>query len=261
MKRMTALAVAFITLGLGMAVVPDQAQAADQHQDANIYVNWQFPTAAKSGFVQNVDQKLLVVKKAKSTYWAQLWDWSDSPGIGGYVGLLTNGNRSNGSKGDTVNFALWNSIAAVGPKKTSCAPNGEAKGFNCASAYTIKQDVWYRLRVWKGPLDADGQWWIAYIQNENTGVDTWIGSIKVAATHQAMTSVRNFSEYFGKPVACHEVPMSIVDFTQPAANLRANGSYEYYSTYSSYTRASCTGGSASVVSEHQTKAARVTLGG
>ncbi len=95
----------------------------------------------------------------------------------------------------------------------------------------------------------------------STGVDTWIGSIKVASTHQAMTSVQNFSEYFGQQVACNKVPMSIVDFTQPAADLIGNGLYRYYSRYAGYTKGSCTGGGVSVVSEYGTNAPRVTLGG
>ena len=247
-------------VGLGIGAFPGHAEAA-QHQNANIYINWSFSPADDTGFAQNVDQEILIPRKATSTFWAQVWKWSDEPTVGGYIGLQTNGNRSDGSSGDTVDFSLWDSIAAVGPGNNSCRQNGEAAGFNCASAYTIKEDVWYRLRVWKGQLDPDGQWWIAYVQNEDTGVDTWIGSIKVAPTHQAMTSVQNFSEYFGVQVACNQVPMSIADFTQPAANLLGDGAYEYYSSYSGYTQGSCTGGSVEVVSEHDTNAARVTLGG
>jgi Domain of unknown function (DUF3472) len=260
MRQVAMLALVLSIIGLGIGTLPAPARAA-QHQNANIYVYWSFPTADGTGFAQNVDQEILIPRKAAATYWAQVWKWSDDPTIGGYIGLQTNGNRSDGSTGDTVNFSLWNSIAAMGPNKNSCQRNGEAAGFNCASAYTIKEDVWYRLRVWKGQLDPDGQWWAGYVENENTGVDTWVGSIKVAPTHQAMTSVQDFSEYFGPQVACNQVPMSIADFTQPAANLLGNGAYQYYSSYSRFTKASCTGGSVEVVSEHETNAARVTLGG
>jgi hypothetical protein len=102
---------------------------------------------------------------------------------------------------------------------------------------------------------------MAYIENENTGVDTWIGSIKVAPTHQAMTTIQNFSEYFGSQVACAKVPQSIVDFTQPAANLLGSGAYQYYSTYNGSAKGSCADGSVEAVSEHGTNAARATLGG
>jgi Domain of unknown function (DUF3472) len=239
--------------------IPQQA-FADQHQNANIYVDWRFPRAGSAGFGQNVDQELLVSRRAPSSYWAQLWKWTDDPDHGGYVGLQTNGNRSDGSVGDTVNFSLWQSTAAVGPTARSCGPNQEASGFNCASAYRVQTNVWYRLRVWKARRDPDGQWWSAYVRNERTGVETWIGSIKVAATHQAMTSVENFSEYFGAPVPCNQVPMSVVDFTQPAADLIRNGVYRYGSTFASSSKASCTGGNVRVVNEHGTRAARVTLG-
>jgi hypothetical protein len=260
MKRVAVLSAALAVAGLMTVAQPIPAQAA-QHQNANIYVNWSFPTADSSGFGQNVDQEILIIRKAHSSYWAQLWKWSDDPAHGGYIGLQTNGNRSDGSTGDTADFSLWNSISAVGPKSKSCAKNVEANGYNCAASYRFKKNTWYRLRVWKGPLDPDGQWWEGWVENMRTGTDTWIGSIKVAKTHQAMTSVQNFSEYFGQQVACNKVPKSIVDFTQPAADLMSNGAYRYYSHYAGYTRASCTGGGVSVVSEDGTNAARVTLGG
>src|SRR4051794_5574574 len=57
-----------------LVAVPGQALAA-QHQNANIYVNWTFPTASRAGFGQNVDQELLIVRKAPSSYWPQLWKW------------------------------------------------------------------------------------------------------------------------------------------------------------------------------------------
>lgn len=260
MKLISALAATLTAGALTVAALPGPARAA-QHQNANLYVSWNFPAAHGEGFTQNVDQELLVDRKAWSSYWAMVWKWSDDPAIGGYVGLQTNGNRSNGSTGDTVNFSLWNSTAATGPTSRSCVSNGEASGYNCASAYPIALDVWYRLRVWKGRLDADGQWWSAFIENENTGTDTWIGSIKVAPTHQAMTTIQNFSEYFGEQVACAKVPQSIVDFTQPAANLAGGGAYQYYSTYGTYAKGNCAGGGVETVSEWGTKAARVTLGG
>jgi hypothetical protein len=260
MKRVTAFGTALTIAGLMTVTQLGSAEAA-QHQNANIYVNWSFPTAGSGGFGQNVDQEVLVIRKAKSSYWAQLWKWTDDPAHGGYIGLQTNGNRSNGSTGDTADFSLWNSIAAVGPKSKSCARNAEANGYNCAAAYTLKSNTWYRLRVWKGQRDPDGQWWQGWVKNMSTGTDTWIGSIKVAGAHQAITSVQNFSEYFGKQVACDKVPMSIVDFSQPAADLTGNGAYRYYSRYAYHTMGICTGGGVSVVSEFGTKAARTTLGG
>lgn len=70
----------------------------------------------------------------------------------------------------------------------------------------------------------------------------------------------NFSEYWGDAVACTNVPISITDFTQPAANSRGGGLYDFGSTYSSYSRGSCTGGGATEVNLGWTRADRVTLG-
>jgi hypothetical protein len=233
---------------------------AVQHPNANIYVNWRFTPISNPSLGQNLDQEVLPIRKAPYTYWAQLWKWTDDPTHGGYIGLQTNGNRSDGSVGDTANFSLWDSIDAKGPRQKSCARNAEANGYNCASSYSIKANSWYRLRVWKGASDSRGQWWSAYVLNETSGTESWIGSIEVGSSHQFMTTIQNFSEYFGPQVACNQVPMSIIDFTQPAGDLMGNGAYRYYSTYTNYTRANCTGGTVSVVSEHGTRAARVTLG-
>jgi hypothetical protein len=42
-----------------------------------------------------------------------------------------------------------------------------------------------------------------------TGVDTYIGSIRVVASKTLMTPPANFSEYYGNQVSCDAVPQSI----------------------------------------------------
>jgi hypothetical protein len=228
--------------------------SAAQHQNANIYVNWSW---TGDGY-WNVDQQVAIRQRAASTYWAQLWTWTDAPSYGGYTGLQTNGVRNNGTTGDTAIFSLWNANAASGPM---CAYNGEASGYSCTLAYPFTVGTLYRYRVWRLNADSGGQWWGAWIQNTATGVDTSIGAIRVGATHTLMANVRNFAEYFGPPFACNAVPRSVADYTQPAANYQGGGSYQFGSTYASSSRASCTGGGVTTVSYGWTNAARVTLGG
>jgi len=248
------LGVLFLTLGIG-GVTAGPAAAA-QHQNANIYVFWNF--AGANGF-WNVDQQVRVAQKAHHSYWAMVWGYTSTPNEGGYMGLQTDGIRGGQTIGDMAIFSLWNANASRGG---NCAAfSGEGNGLSCRLAYPISTSVYYRYRVWRLEADAGGQWWGAWIQNTATGVDTHLGSLRVAASKNLTTTPYNFSEYWGTQVSCDAVPVSVAYFTQPAANQVSAGTYQYGSTYASGSRASCTGGGIQVVSVGTTKAAKVTLGG
>ncbi|MFJ8785354.1 hypothetical protein [Streptomyces sp. NPDC102476] len=72
-----------------MSTAPAQA---GQHQDANEYALWAFHGA--NGF-WNIDQRVQITRKAHHSCWAMLWDFTATPGKGGYMGLQTNGTRFN----------------------------------------------------------------------------------------------------------------------------------------------------------------------
>jgi hypothetical protein len=228
---------------------------AAQHQNANIAVFWNFNGG--TGF-WNIDQQVRVNRKAHHSYWAMQWGYTATPNEGGYMGLQTDGIRFNGTRGDTAIFSLWSANAARG---TCGAFGGEGSGMSCRVPYSINTGVYYRYRLWRLEADSGGQWWGAWIMNMSTGVETHIGAIRVAGTKTLTTTPLNFSEYWGDAVACNNVPISNTDFTQPAANSRGGGLYEYGSTYSSYSRGSCTGGTVTHVNLGWTRAARVVLGG
>ena len=251
--RRTGLMIVAVAAVLVAGVTP--AHAA-QHQNANIVAFWNFN--GNSGF-WNIDQQVRVNRKAHHTYWAMQWGFTATPNEGGYMGLQTDGIRFNGTRGDTAIFSLWNATGARG----SCGPfGGEGSGISCRVPYTISTGVYYRYRVWRLESDsAGGQWWGAWIMNMSTGVDTQIGAIRVSGIKTLTTTPLNFSEYWGDAVACTNVPISSTDFTQPAANYRGGGLYDFGSTYSSYSRGSCTGGTVRQVDLGWTRAARVVLGG
>jgi Domain of unknown function (DUF3472) len=229
---------------------------AAQHENANIYAFWNFGDA--SGF-WNIDQRVQITQKAPSSYWAMLWGFTSTPNEGGYMGLQTDGSRLDGSQGDTAILSLWNANAASG---SNCGTfSGEGSGYSCRLAYAIYPQTDYRFRIWRLNADAEGQWWAAWIQRMQTGVDTYIGSIRVTANKTLMTPSANFSEYYGNQVPCNAVPQSIAYFTQPAADQLSPGYYEYGSIFDHYSRASCTGGNTVLVDLGWTKAAEVTLGG
>jgi hypothetical protein len=229
--------------------------AAQQHQDANIYAFWDFHGA--SGF-WNVDQHLLVSRKAAASYWAKYWTWTQSSD-GGYIGLQTDGNRFDGTVGDTAIFSLWNSNGSSGP---ACGIfGGEGVGHSCRVAYPIQTGRYYRLRVWRLNADSLGQWWGGWIKDEATGVETYIGSIRVAHAHTLMQPPMNFAEYFGPSVACSRVPLSVVYWTQPAANHLGGGVYEHGSTYSDSARGACTRGGVQPYDFGWTQGVRMIQGG
>ncbi len=250
--RMTAV-LAAAALSLGLAAGP--AEAA-QHQNANVYANWNFSGA--TGF-WNTDQRVQIIRKAHHSYWAMLWDFTVTPGEGGYLGLQTSARRPDGSTGDVAIFSLWNANAASGP---NCGQfGGEGTGWSCRIAYPIAEQGDYRYRVWRLEADTGGQWWGAWMLNARSGQEQQIGAIRVARTKSLMAPPRNFSEYWGDAVGCDSVPQSVVQFTQPAANQQQPGVYQYGSRYAGTSRGSCTGGGVTEVDLGWTRAARATLGG
>lgn len=210
---------------------------AEQHQNANVYAYWDF--SGRSGF-WNVDQELRVPVKASASYWASNWAWTDAS-YGGYVGIQTDGNRADGSTGDTAIFSIWN---ANGGGPGCMRFSGEGTGMSCRLAYPIQTDRYYRLRIWRLDADDQGQWWGAWILDEATGVESFIGKLRAAGRgqHTLMAPPMNFSEYFGTKVSCDAVPVSWAIWTQPAANHRGGGVYEYGSHTAGSHRGDCTGG-------------------
>src|SRR5688572_19265740 len=117
MRIIGRLITVILAAALPLTVLAAPASAA-QHQNANVYANWNFSGA--TGF-WNTDQRVQVVRKAHHSYWAMVWDFTATPGDGGYMGLQTNARRPDGSTGDLAIFSLWNANAATGP---SCGQFG-----------------------------------------------------------------------------------------------------------------------------------------
>jgi hypothetical protein len=208
------------------------AQNSAQHLRAARYVNWAYNG---SGF-WNVDQTVSVVVRPADTYWSLNWAWTNTgQSSGGYMGLQTNGQRMDGSIGDTAIFSLWN---ANGSRGGDCGPfGGEGSGLSCRLPYTIYGDgSSYRLRVWREEADAQGQWWGAWIEDSRRG-DVHIGDLRVPSNASLISYANDFSEYFGPRVGCDQVPVSVVNWAYPTAN---NGAEK--TSFAQSLKASCTGG-------------------
>lgn len=133
--------------------------SGQQQLNANLYAffNW-----TGGPFGQNLDQELIIRQKAASSYWAMIWQMLNTTN-GGYLGLQTNGNRFDGSTGDTAIFSVWGATKARGP---GCgAFGGEGNGLSCRIAYPIAMNHWYRLRVWKVSANKSGVWWGAWVED------------------------------------------------------------------------------------------------
>ena len=233
------LAGALLTAALAAALLVPAGAAAAQHQNANIYSYWDWNG---SGF-WNVDQDFRIDKKAPSTYWAMYMTWKDTGGSA-YMGVQTNGGRFDGSVGDTAIFSIWD---ANGTRGSTCGTfGGEGTGLSCRIPFSASLGTYYRLRIWRQEADSHGQWWGAWIENESSGSERFIGSIRAPRGATSIDSTMNFVEYFGDQVPCNKVPQSKVVWTQPAANLRGSV-YEHYSSYGSAHFGSCVTGSAAPV--------------
>jgi hypothetical protein len=221
------LAAVAITATLSTAVPASASQA----QNANAYVFWT-NNAPPGADIINYDQFVAVDKKAPSTYWASLFDMAGATG-GGYIGLQTDGNRANGSVGETALFSVWGADKSHNKdgKCTGFVENGT--GLHCTAAFTIQTGITYRYRVQRISVDKTGAWWGGWIRNMSTGKDTYLGELH--SQYLALTNPRNFSEYFADlptPHPCNRIPQSRAEFFQPQLNLtgetkKVAGTYQY----------------------------------
>lgn len=241
------------TLAL-LAPAAGAAPAGGQHQNANVYAFWSYDSDA--GF-RDAAQKIKVRKKAPYTFWAQYWTWTGQS-VGGYIGLQTDGNRFDGTTGETAIFSLWDADASRG---SGCGTfGGEGEGHSCRLAFPIRAKHVYEVRVTRGRGTDAGQWWKGSLRDLTARKTHSIGSIRVAPEFTLMQRPMNFSEYFGPAVPCDQVPLSVVLWSSPRANQRDDGTYRVSSTRDGSSRGECTGG---VVEPHSfgTRGVKITQGG
>lgn len=214
-----------------VALIATQAgpALADQQKWSSQYVHWSFDDAVEE--VWNIDQQVWIPVPNTAGYWPVQWGWNDLSD-GGYMGL----QQGHGSQ--NVRFSIWNATEASG---SDCRTfGGEGIGYTCELPVQIDAGKFYRLRLWRTEAADDGQWWGAWLIEENAPgelVEHHIGQIKapVAAKTIDPQSISNFAEYFGPAVpACEDVPLSIVGFTPPAVNYHGagTGAYGGYSSFS-----------------------------
>jgi hypothetical protein len=240
-----------------LAVLASVALAAPARaENAHVYANWNLDPAE----IWNIDQTVRIDQKGASTYWASLWGWNDDDGSSGaYMGLQTDGHRTDGSVGELAIFSVWDATEADG----DCGPfGGEGIGMSCRVPYPFVAGRSYRYRLWRlEPGDDGGHWWGAWIIDLTTAQETSIGSILVPGDATGAIAQSNFSEYFGPYTTKNAVPRSVATFARPQANRTGPGVYEASAT--AFTTESGDGAYTRVedATLDGARAARATLGG
>lgn len=186
------------------------------------YTNWWW-SPPSTGFT-NVVHGLTIEKVTtdSSYFWAHQIKFID--GVGGYIGLQSNGLRVDGSRGKTVIFSIFG--AGLDATAGSCHVQQagfdgyDSSGSSCKIAYDWVIGRKYNMRLTLRETDSTGKWWHGFVKDTVTGTDTFIGKIKVPLTWKGLGgwSVM-WTEYFGpQPATCKEIPYSQVIFHDPIAD-------------------------------------------
>ncbi|HEU0132909.1 MAG TPA: DUF3472 domain-containing protein [Mycobacteriales bacterium] len=238
--------------------------ALGQQQNAKVGVNWSFGPVGLA--MTNLDQELVVDDKAPQTFWANSFTWTTGGG-GGYLGLQIDGERFDGTVGETAIFSIRNATASSG---VNCGHfTGEGNGLSCRLPYPFESGFRrYRLRLTRQDVDiATGEyWWTASVGStfpSDTGEQV-IGSLRAPLGRSAVGSMSNFVEYFGPAVASPDlVPMSVAQLLQPTGNNDVTGN-TYVATGTFRTSSTGSGTTADVHVLHYgdgSEGVRVRMGG
>lgn len=200
--------------------------ALGQQQNANVHVNWSFVPVGVA--ITSLDQEIVVDDKAPQTLWANNFTWTTG-GDGGYLGLQVDGERVDGTIGDTAIFSIWNATASSG---VNCGYfTGDGAGLSCRLPYPFEPGYRrYDLRLTRQTLDtATGEWWWTASVRSTFPSDTGeqvIGSLRAPLGKVALGSMSNSVEYFGPAVASPDlVPMSVAQFVQARASAMTGTAY------------------------------------
>lgn len=198
---------------------------------ANAYAHFD-TNKPQNSKVWNIDQQIWIERPANAYQWVITWTWVRDKQHGGYFGF----NQS--AKGQQqVLFSIWNALdCREGKRGSRCLGfTGEGSGKSVRMPFTIRNDKYYRLRIWRLDADNTGQWWGAWlIEHDSAGrlVEHHIGNLKAERQFDDINanSINDFVEFFGSPVAdCRSIGRSTAGFTPPALNYQGKGTgvYEY----------------------------------
>ena len=186
------------------------------------YIHFYWPSSpvyenGQSGFY-NFDVNLTIEEAPKkgNYYWAHQFQFKN-PGDGGYMGLqLVNENK-------IAIFSIWNALEAeASPDGYKVEFSGEGEGWSVRIPFEWEEKTTYTLRVWElsssNEPNAD-EWWGAWIVNQETQKDTYVGKIKVPGSWNWLDSWSvSWVEYFGYVEDCDSLPYARARFEFPSAD-------------------------------------------
>jgi hypothetical protein len=175
-------------------------------------------------------------------FWSTQGSLSES-GVGNhtfYCGMQSSGTIPGQSNDKVALFAIWEASASVRNTAitNSWAQNftGEGTGYNAGIPYAWVTGRTYTLKVERETSRGTG-WWAAYVTDNTTSIQTWIGSVRVP-THWLMLNggVIQWTEYFSNPgnlATCQLIPYAEAvfgtpTFTLPGASSSGGFSSVYY---------------------------------
>jgi hypothetical protein len=179
------------------------------------YSNWYWPGPGTGYY--NYDELVTIIGHSPGThyFWAHQIGYVN--GDGGYLGLQV-GSYPNNTK--IALFSLW---GANGARGANCGTFNEGgAGYTCRlDPYNWVTGRAYRLRIWAVGQDGKGEWWGAWVQDTVTGVDSYVGKIRVPTSWGWLRGDWSVSwtEYFGTPAStCDTLPWAKAEFRYPTAN-------------------------------------------
>lgn len=157
-------------------------------------------------------------------YWSCQIGWTNPLGGyigGGYFGMQTFGSGITGDK--CVLFSVGDgAIDAESSVPGAVLDDDFDGGLGWATRipYTWAPGTSYRMRVYKGTTDVDGQWWNAEVTNLTTSVTTQISRIKVDPDWLGINgySILFTERYAGATDTCDDVEYVSADFTDLLAD-------------------------------------------
>jgi len=178
------------------------------------YSYWYWPSSSTGYY--NFDQQVQIIDHTAGTHYFWAHSFAFIGGDQGYLGLQV-GSHPNNSK--IALFSIWGANGASGPR---CGTFVEGTpGYTCRlDPYNWVTGRTYRLRIWVLSTEAAGEWWGAWVQDTVTGVDSYVGKLRVPAPWGRLdTWTVSFTEYFGPQVnTCAQIPWAYAGFAVPTAN-------------------------------------------
>lgn len=236
LRRIVLSTVSFLTVVTGTFVMAAPAMAA-QHENGMVDLYW--TTDEPKDDITDVTQYMSIDQKAPKTFWSTTFVFA-SPKSLGYMGLQTDGNRSDGSRGEMGIFSVQNADGYRNHDGTCVAYGNEGVGLSCRAAMPVNARTIYRYRLKGLETDESGRWWGAWIDDVANRTTVYLGDLH-GSSEFLTTKVINFSEYWGTAVACDAVPESRVTWYTPGTNVidESQLKYQHTGTYLKQLIESC----------------------